>query len=338
MNYKKLFFISVLCIVCVVGLSALLVFLVDPCFRFRAPSSNLSYILFDSGKQNMGIAEHFTYDSLIAGNSMAIGFKTSKFDQIFNVKSVNLAEAASYLTKQHDYVAAALGSGNNVQMVLWCLDYYALLQGYTSSDEQNITLNGVRYILNIDMFVSSVKVVVRTLFGIEPDSFDLFTYYYDREPGGKAVLDSKYNRSSSRNNTRQRINGSVTENLSNNVVNLVKNNPETTFYIIFSPVSIYTFDEFNNSGSLNTYLATEEALIRELLNYDNVKIFSFFLNEELITNLDNYIDPRHYNGSVNTKMLEWMHEGRYQITNDNVDQYCNQEWEFFNNYDYDSLF
>lgn len=75
-----------------------------------------------------------------------------------------------------------------------------------------------------------------------------------------------------------------------------------------------------------------------MLEYDNVKLYSFFNNYDLICNLNNYKDTAHYSEKINSQILQWIKNDEYLITKDNVDEYLEQEREFYLNYDYDSIF
>ena len=67
-------------------------------------------------------------------------------------------------------------------------------------------------------------------------------------------------------------------------------------------------------------------------------MYSFFDEFEMICNLDNYKDTLHYSESINSQILVWMHNGEHLLTKENYESYCNNEYEFYTNYDYDTLF
>lgn len=82
----------------------------------------------------------------------------------------------------------------------------------------------------------------------------------------------------------------------------------------------------------------EEFAIEQFLKYDNVRLFSFFDNHELICNLDNYADEAHYAGKISSQILAWMKEGEYELTEDNYRSYLKDIREFYGNFDYDGMF
>ncbi len=125
-----------------------------------------------------------------------------------------------------------------------------------------------------------------------------------------------------------------------NIINTVKANPNITFYLFFPPYSICWWDSINQEGPgvLQRRIDLEQLTIELLLDYNNVKLFSFFNNFELICNLNNYMDSIHYIQDVNSQILVWMKNGKYQLTKDNYKKYLEEISVFYNNYNYDQLF
>jgi sulfur relay (sulfurtransferase) DsrC/TusE family protein len=78
--------------------------------------------------------------------------------------------------------------------------------------------------------------------------------------------------------------------------------------------------------------------IETLVQYKNVHLFAFFDETELTCNLDNYKDAGHYGEWINSKILQWMAEGKHQLTTENYEVYCDFVEDFYANYDYDALF
>ena len=346
MNYRKFFFTVISALFLCVVLIALAVYVIDPCFHYRRPAGWNSYALFSEAYQNDGIAKHFDYDAVIVGNSLAEGFKTSEADSLFGVKSVRLTAAGSSLSEHKDYLETAFSHNHGIRMVIWCLDYERIASEtgeprdsqpeYYLYDED--CFNDINYIFNKDILVAVIKVAWKSLMGLGPDSFDTFENWLDYEESGKAALDSCYTRSNSKTIDRTVVDGICPENIRTNVFPVIEAHPDTVFYLYLSPYFIYYFDDLNNKGTLNDKLAQERALFSELLEFDNVRLYSFNCNEALVTGYDNYVDLSHYTSRINSYILECMRNGEYRITKDNMEEYCAAERNFLFNYDYDSLF
>lgn len=78
--------------------------------------------------------------------------------------------------------------------------------------------------------------------------------------------------------------------------------------------------------------------MERLLAYSNVEIYSFFDNYSLITNLDNYKDYVYYSGEINDKILNWIKDKKYKITNSNYEAYLAKKLDFYLDYNYDEIF
>lgn len=75
-----------------------------------------------------------------------------------------------------------------------------------------------------------------------------------------------------------------------------------------------------------------------MIKYDNVHLFAFSNEFEMICNPDNYKDYTHYGEGINSQMLIWMKEGVHRLTRENYKEYCNEVRNFYTRYDYESLF
>ncbi|MBP1553777.1 MAG: hypothetical protein J6B21_06445, partial [Oscillospiraceae bacterium] len=127
-------------------------------------------------------------------------------------------------------------------------------------------------------------------------------------------------------------------NITQNVTSIAAKNPETEFYIFISPYSIYYFDRAQRNGVLDKHIDAEKYITELLLEQDNINVFSFYDDYEMICNMDNYRDIAHYGAEINSQILVWMKEGKHQLTKENYLQYYDNIREFLKNYNYDTLF
>ena len=130
------------------------------------------------------------------------------------------------------------------------------------------------------------------------------------------------------------------ENLDVNVLQVIKDYPDVEFYLFFPPYSICWWDQLNQNGTavLERRIDLEKYAIEKMLQFDNIHLFSFFNNYDLICNLDYYVDDVHYTGDVNNMILRWMKSGEYELTKENYEDYIAKEKAFYTSYDYDQLF
>lgn len=280
------------------------IFAIDPMFHYHAPLKFLSYPLVNERYQNNGIARHFDYDS-----------------------------------------------GHDIKYVIWGLDYDKMIYGkkyrYTEKGDfpdylyNDSSLDDIKYFFDPVVVKLAGSVVKSTVTGRAATSFDVYEnwsagYEYGRD---EVIKSCELNASASK---MQQLTDAdravVTENLNENVISIVKAHPETTFYFFYPPYSIAHWGMEINNGQLDRTLGAENLITKELLKYDNVRLYSFRGNSELICNLDNYKDAKHYGEWVNSQMLQWMKNDEYRITEENLAEYEKNADDLIKSYDYDQLF
>ena len=351
MNEKKWMRTVLLGIVFILTILFLLTFIIDPVFHYHKPIKNMGYTLSDERYQNDGIAKNFSYDALITGTSMAENFKTSQFDDLFGTNSIKLCFCGAYYKEVNNIEKVAIRNNKNIKYVLRCLDYWMITnekdaQAADNNPEylyNNNIFDDVYYWFNKDiLFNKTMNVISNSLHGYTTTTFDEYTGSWSspRQLGREAVLNSIVTRTE-----KSDVKFELTEeekmlekgNLEQNVIAVVKENPDITFYYFFSPYSICYYDMLYQQGRLKWHFQTEKLAIEELLQYKNIKLFSFSNNYDIVCNLDNYADMGHYSSTINEKMLNWMFNGEYQLTKDNYEAYLEEIEQFYSNYDYDSI-
>lgn len=225
-------------------------------------------------------------------------------------------------------------------------DYDSVITGTSKGDSPDYlyndsSLDDIKYFFDPVVVKLAGSVVKSTVTGRAATSFDVYEnwsagYEYGRD---EVIKSCELNASASK---MQQLTDAdravVTENLNENVISIVKAHPETTFYFFYPPYSIAHWGMEINNGQLDRTLGAENLITKELLKYDNVRLYSFRCNSELICNLDNYKDAKHYGEWVNSQMLQWMKNDEYRITEENLAEYEKNADDLIKSYDYDQLF
>lgn len=327
---------------------------VDPYFHFHAPLSTMQYPIDNQRYQNDGIVRHFDYDAVITGSSMTENFKTSEMDAIYGTHSVKVPFSGGSFKEVNELLERAFRSNNDIKMVVRGLDYMRLLNDKDDVDYGDLypsylyddnPFNDVSYIYNKSIFIDGTyKAMAFTRTGKTTTSFDEYCNWSDYYAYGfDAIIDSTYKRENvevadTQRHLSEEDREMIRGNVSQNITDLVAANPDTDFYLFFTPYSILCWDYFTLEGRRDITLEAEQYFIELLLEYDNIHLYSFSDDLELTSNLDNYHDVAHYGGWINSQILEWMHEGKGQLTKDNYLDYCSRVKQIYTEYDYDSLF
>ncbi len=338
----------------IAGLLIVLTFLggvivvIDPYFHYHAPLKSLQYRLDNERYQNDGILRHFEYDAVITGTSMAQNFSASEFDELFDCKSVKTCYSGGSFKEIDDRLGAAF-SDRKPRIVLRCLDYYKLTAHWASMDYSGLPeylyddslLNDVQYVFNKDVLIESLEMLKYTAEGNTTTSFDEYAYWGDKYPYGKEAIFAHFSRSETCADAQEPLGiyaDILAENLKRNVIDTVAEHPDVQFYLFFPPYSIVAWDDRYRAGRLGLMLEAEKAAIEMLLQYDNVHLFGFLDCFDITCNLDNYMDTGHYGPEVNSQLLQYMARSEHELTLENYEEYCSTVWDFYMNYDYDSIF
>lgn len=328
---------------------------VDPYFHYHGPLGCLEYPLDVQRERyiNDGIIRHFRYDALITGTSMTENFKASELDSLFGVTSIKVPFSGAQYKEINENVERAAAANPNLKMVVRGLDLLALLAdkdvvAYDSYPEylyDDNPFNDVNYLLNKTVVFEDLWPVFRyTVSGAAGTSFDEYGNWNALMAFGKASVDASYARpekaavQEGAEALLEEERNRIRENLKQNVTDLAEQNPEIEFYLFFTPYSIYYWDSLNQNGLLPKMLAAEREAAEWLLEYENIRLFSFFDEFDMICDLDNYTDYIHYGEWINSQMLVWMKEGKHRLTRENYQEYYDRVYEFYMDYDYDSLF
>lgn len=340
---------------CIVALGVLLgiiwgiVYVFDPYFHFHKPYSFVSYRLLDERYCNDGINRHFDYDAIVTGTSMSQNFKPSQVDELYGLSTIKQTFAGAGYKELSENLDRALQRNQDLKTIIWGLDYNAMIreadwqayEEYPNYMYDDNIWNDIAYVFNKDVLYHGVLTNIKmTIKGEQSTSMDEYSSW-NKVTGLEYILQSY-----DRNNVADYIPSElgeeeekfVRENITQNIVNLANKYPNTTFYLFYTPYSICYWDSLSQEGSMLRQLEAELIATELLLECPNIRLYNFFDNYEVICNTDLYRDKEHYSAEVNSMILEWMLSDEYLVTKDNYKEKLQAEYEFYMNYDYDSIY
>lgn len=334
------------------GLVSLTTIIIDPFFHYHGPLKNLQYPINNERYQNDGIVRHFPYDALVTGTSMTENFKTTEIDAIFQVTSVKVPFSGGPYKEINNNLKRAVEANPRLSCIIRSLDYSMLIADkdtmrtdtdYPEYLYDDIWWNDAAYVLNKEVLITNSLGVLRyTRSGQETTAFDAYARWNDSYVFGKEAVDKTYSRRAVKEEEEQAFTEEDREmikgNLTQNVISLAKKNPQITFYLFFTPYSIYYWDSLDRDGNLTRSLDAERYAIQLLLDCDNIRLYSFNDEFDMVCDLDNYKDIAHYGAEINSQMLRWMKEGEHLLTKDNYVEYLETVRKFYTAYEYDRLF
>lgn len=332
----------------VVGM-ALLTYIVDPYFHFHAPIEGMSYRLYEQRYINDGISRHFDYDTIVIGNSLSENVKTSQVDELFDCKSIKLPYSGAGYKELWESIERALVYNKELKRVIVFVDTddavrdkdYVRYSDYPEYLYDDIIWNDAFYLWNLDTFYrGTLYNLLMTLARKESTTFDEYSVI-EGETGPEVVLpligEIPSEESASRGMYKEDDREMTTENVNSNIIRVVEKYPEVQFLLIYAPPSIARWAKYYIWGDMRWRLGGAKTTTELLLKQDNVKLYSFQDEFDIVCDLNNYRDTLHYTSEISEFIMENVAKGNNEITKDNYQEYFEKVEDFYLEYDYQSL-
>lgn len=324
-KFIKSFFIrSALVLLFIIGL----VVLFDPFYQYHKPLPGLKSVLTDKEYQCVGTLRNFDYDSLIVGSSVCENYNNNWFNEGFDCTAIKAIRSYG-ATADLCYLLDTAYETHELQYVFYNIDPSSLSASTETTYESTgcpmylydtNVWNDAQYVLNKDVLLEKIPYMLAFSFLGDYDEgnsynwaqwkyfgADLATGMYNRKPSIKPMLEENY----------------YEEELTGNIKLLttqVEAHPETTFKFFFSPYSMLWWDDAYRGGELDTCIYNEKKAIGTLLEYENVEIYYYQDNEEIITNLDNYMDMIHFSKEINQSICSSLIAQESRLTKENYEE------------------
>lgn len=344
-----------LIVVTILGVLGLLVYRVDPFFHYHKPDTGRYYYTLDNQRsQNDGIIRNFDYDAIIIGSSMTENFRTSEAEQLFQRRFIKTVFNGGSYKEMNDNIERALESHPECSLVIRCLDIERFFDSWDAMRTDlgefptylydSNPLNDVNYLLNRDVLFGRVfpMIAARREAGFQPGitSFDDYSRTQERHTFGiHTVCPYGIERRwpEEQEHLTEEDRERIRENIERNVTATADKYPDVVFYYYYPPYSADAWNDWGNQGLIYKKLEAEAYITDLILPHQNIRLFSFHNRTDLTTNLNHYTDSYHYAAWINSLILQWMHDGTGQLTADNVQDYRNEEYEFYTTFDYESI-
>lgn len=306
----------------ILALCAMVVYAVDPCLYFRIPASHKP-VFFNERYQDAGLAKNMGADTVLLGTSMVANYRVTKVRETFNGTAAKLTIPDGYLS-EFDHILNVVWRYHHPKRVIFGMDLNIMIR-----DESQLTgampdylynknrLDDVKYLLNKDALYDSVYTLMQNRAGTAGTMDEAFTWDKNRWWNHMTAL-ANYPR------PKQVKTAAAADSYAKNVqANLtvveswLRAHPNTEFDILFPPYSILFWDKTTRLGETDAMFSALEQITRELLTYQNVKLYFPLGDKELVTNLDLYCDYIHHSGAVCTQVLEMIHGNQNRLTKEN---------------------
>lgn len=321
-KFLKQFFTGsvILLLACVL---AVVVF--DPFFQYHKPLKGLKAVLTDKEYQCVGSLKTFDYDSVIAGSSVSENYNNGWFDQGFGCKSIKAIRSYG-ATADLCYLLDIAFEHQDLKYVFYNLDPSALeadpettyeLTGCPMYLYDDNYVNDVRYWLNKGVLMEKIPYLIANSLMGDYDENNSYNWAQWKEFNSDMILGLYIRKPSvSEMKPRDYYEDLLRKNL-DLLTNRITAHPETEFYIFVPPYSMLWWDNIYREGDTEAYLYNMEQAMKTLLAYENVKMFYFQNDREIITDLENYMDILHFSPEINRYICDSLIAGKRQVNSEN---------------------
>lgn len=321
-KFLKQFFTAsvILLLACVL---AVVVF--DPFFQYHKPLKGLKAVLTDKEYQCVGSLKTFDYDSVIAGSSVSENYNNGWFDQGFGCKSIKAIRSYG-ATADLCYLLDIAFEHQDLKYVFYNLDPSALeadpettyeLTGCPMYLYDDNYVNDVRYWLNKGVLMEKIPYLIANSLMGDYDENNSYNWAQWKEFNSDMILGLYIRKPSvSEMKPRDYYEDLLRKNL-DMLTDRITAHPETEFYIFVPPYSMLWWDNIYREGDTEAYLYNMEQAMKTLLEYENVKMFYFQNDREIITDLENYMDILHFSPEINHYICDSLIAGKRQVNSEN---------------------
>lgn len=321
-KFLKQFFTAsvILLLACVL---AVVVF--DPFFQYHKPLKGLKAVLTDKEYQCVGSLKTFDYDSVIAGSSVSENYNNGWFDQGFGCKSIKAIRSYG-ATADLCYLLDIAFEHQDLKYVFYNLDPSALeadpettyeLTGCPMYLYDDNYVNDVRYWLNKGVLMEKIPYLIANSLMGDYDENNSYNWAQWKEFNSDMILGLYIRKPSvSEMKPRDYYEDLLRKNL-DMLTDRITAHPETEFYIFVPPYSMLWWDNIYREGDTEAYLYNMEQAMKTLLAYENVKMFYFQNDREIITDLENYMDILHFSPEINHYICDSLIAGKRQVNSEN---------------------
>ena len=323
-----------------------IVIYIDPFFHYHKPLESFPYIVDDQVDMNPGLARHLDYDSCILGSSMVVNFNTDWFGEKLGLTTAKLPYNGAYPKDQSNILDIIYDAkASSIKRVFLGIDEMNYSGGIDETKfpvtdylyDKNV-FNDVKYIFNKDVLLDYC---VKPVFDRSDSTAWNMTYpfWWQEEHYQKALVLMFYEPAEVSHEpveATQFLNA-IEQNLDINIIPYIEAHPETTYTLFYPPYSILYWNDVKNRNELEVVMEKYRFMSEKLLQYDNVELFFFQNDENIICNLNNYADYTHYSPAVCEYMVQCFADSEHKVTMDNFEEEIRILYDLTSNYEYEHI-
>lgn len=328
MNKKKALKGLAICLAFMMFLPALVTYLFDPFYQYHQPFFSLKASLYDRDNQVVGTIRTFDYDSVILGSSVAENFDSAFLDTHLGCETLKVIRASGSVADLLYYMDMVHGN-QEIKNVFWCMDIFALMSsteitlkdksvpGYLHTDT---IFDDVTYLYNKDIIFEEIpRSVAYSLQNVNTGG-DAYNWAADKHFSPEQAMKAytKQGEALPMAEISMENKALIADNIAM-VVKEITSHPQTQYTFLFPPYSLLWWDCGYMNGISAEYFYVLKECLPALLSCENATVYYFQDEQDIICNLDYYMDMIHYSPEINQYMLDCIISGDNMVTDENVD-------------------
>lgn len=330
------------------AIAILFVVVTDPFYQYHAPWFGMPVVMEDAVYQTPGAARNLKFTDAIIGTSMTENFHTSWFDEELGWHTAKLSYSGARTDDLKAILSSVFSREKPVEHIFMDINEYQLtVPSWTAYVERPAYLYGTAvwddgpYLFNRDVLARGYERVLDALEGRESNMDTAYTWEDEAYFGKEIVLaqaEDIRNGPQEPPLTAEQTEAQIKtcqENL-DNILPFIEQNPGTEFIVFLPPYSMLYWEQKIQQGELESILEVYGHAMKQLMQYENVAVYYFQNEQEIITDLDHYRDVGHYRPEYNRYIFEAVRDGRNRVTEESLEEVIRDMYDFAREYDYES--
>ena len=264
---------------------------------------------------NPGIAKHAVYETALIGSSIMESTPNSAIARACGGPAVNLSMPAISAAEMQTLLGTVLRSRHPRRVIL-VLDFNAFAGAPDARQDSAGPLprylydrnpfNDLPYLLSGTVLRKSLSIVLGRrdeAFRTDPDAP---WYWADRMRFGRAEVLRGLDLADLNARYRQppRTLAGMRASFERNILPVVRDHPATEFDLVWPPYSMLVWIDFAQRNQLDVTLGFKRYVVEAVARLANVRIVDLQEHDEVVADLDRYMDLYHFAPQVNRWLVE----------------------------------
>ena len=346
MNGKKYVISSLSLLLIIILAIGSFVYYIDPYSFFHGERNDFPYVMEtnDFMYYNPGIARNYEYDTVVTGSSMSRAMRPTYIDKKLNCKSVKLSMAEAR-GKDFATLLPVIFRNHKLKRIIIGLDTFAfdVDKDYSVYEKpeymyDNNPFNDIKYLINYDSVLKSLKVLNDKRKGNITTSKDDYQNYTLINQFSEEIVKSIYKQSLPVAYTepidKLEYEKTIQENLEANIIPFIIEHPNVKFDFYFPPYSVV---KWGLMGNIDEGLNKIEIIAKILIDYENVSLYFFQGQQEVITDLNHYMDTIHFDTIIADQIVDYIADTGNEMEKETYLKEIKNFGEFIKSYNFSEL-